>query len=185
MANSHSCWERLLLLHVLPVPASSSNLSQASRQPEYCSEFKDPTLLWLNPPSPKDPCLLLARNAPHCQPMPCTQRLSHCSLCSGTLFLWKQSCQLTACDARGGGAEQQEHSRTRKRLLHLGQYLHTALARRIWMNGSIFFFTDLNTEGPSMIQFSHQEDVGLMKHCLAVCSIKECRRHCFACTWLN
>lgn len=52
-------WHSQLLLCILPVPASS-NLSQASRQPEHCSELKDPTFLWLNPPDPKNPCLLLA-----------------------------------------------------------------------------------------------------------------------------
>lgn len=118
----------------------SSCLSQDSRQPEFCSEFKAPTFLWLNTPTPKDPCLLrltIARVhhdpfipflpwgsllAPtfHCPPaqlpsptriypaasarpvpkdcalcpnlclapkkaVPCTQRLSHCSLCSWTV----------------------------------------------------------------------------------------------------
>lgn len=51
-ANSDGCWDRLLLLHILPVPASSSNLPQASRQPEHCFEFKDTTFLGLNPGIP-------------------------------------------------------------------------------------------------------------------------------------
>lgn len=44
--------------------------------------------------------------------------------------LGMQSCQLSVCGG-GGGAEQQEHSRIRKSLLCLGQYLHIAVARRM------------------------------------------------------
>lgn len=45
-------------------------------------------------------------------------------------LLGMHSCQIAACDG-GGGAEQQEHSRTRKMLLHLGHYLRVAVARRM------------------------------------------------------
>lgn len=67
-------------------------------------------------------------------------------------LLGMHSCQLTVCGG-GGGAEQQEHSRTRKSLLCLGHYLPIAAARRMWMNGSIFFFIDVNTEGLPWLSF--------------------------------
>lgn len=62
------------------------------------------------------------------------------------------SCQLTACDG-GGSAEQQKHSRTRKSLLYLGQHPHIAFDRRKWINGSLFSFIDLNTEGLQWFSF--------------------------------
>lgn len=197
--------------------------------------------------------------------MPCTQRLSHCSLCSGTISLWldviqprqmplaevpvsppgleawlarqkevassltepmcaTRLCQLAlsrserhsaSCPSWKRGAEE-EGLRGKGSQKSPGDAQLPAFCLWWWWwcwaagtfqdKENVIAFGALPTccsgqenvnewqclflhwsehRRPSMIQFSHQEDVGLMNHCLAVCNIKGCRRHRCARTWSN
>lgn len=253
-------WHSQLLLCILPVPASS-NLSQASRQPEHCSELKDPTFLWLNPPDPKNPRLLLASpclapkgspTAPFAQGLfprgdrnrdvaqPRQMLLAKVPASPPGLEAWlarreewplpslnqcvPPDCASWPCPGQRGtqhfvlarkeelkkrpqGERQPEASWGCTAAGSLPVMVVVVLSNtnipgqgKAYCVGAVpaycscqksvneWQYLFLHWSGhrrPSMTQFSHQEDAGLMNHCLAVCSIEGCRRHCFACTWLN